>query len=1107
MKIRTLLIFTFFMCSTAGASAQGSRLLSVSAQNQPVRKILRQIEQQSDYLFFYDTDGIDKEKHISIEKNNNTIYEIMDDISDAAGFDYEIKGRHIILTSANPAAESPAANQSEEDKITGTVSNEDGEAIAGAAVTVKGATTAAITDENGSFSLVVPPDATIIVSRLGYHPLEIAVEGKSFINAVLKEDRKVLDEVVVVGYGTQRKGNLTGSVVSIKSEQLTIAPVSNVTHTLPGQLPGLVTKQSSGAPGFDEVSLLIRGFGNPLVIVDGVEGNINNIDASQIESISVLKDGSASIYGARAGNGVILVTTKRGVSGKPVITLNSSLTLQGVTRMIKPLSSGQYAQVLRENYINQHGTDVGAPFTEEEVQKYFDGSDPNYPNTDWFSFVFRKWAPLQNHRISIRGGGDRIKYYGFLGYTNQKTMVRENGGQFKRYNLQSNIDAKVTDRLSMFVDFSLIFEDRMFPYERMVNGSYLWACLYDTHARYPHTLPDPSYEAYGGNNMGSIAIASNMDKNGYNRSVSKTTNVSTSLTYDFKQVKGLKAKAFFFYRGYDEFVKIFRKQTDTYTYNYNTDEYTFAGSTNGETQLTEAYTRWRNITQQYSLSYDNVLGEAHGISGLLLFESIDYGSDYFQAIRDGFLTKTIDQLFAGSAETATNTGWGSEMGRASFVGRLNYSYRNKYLVETVLRADASAKFPRESRWGYFPSISLGWLISEESFMKNNLKALDYLKLRASYGASGNDDVGDFKYLSGYAIKGSAILGDQTISQIVSTGLANPNLTWEKIKIYNIGIDFSLLNRGLYGTLEGFKRQRSGIPASRYASLPSTFGAVLPVENLNSLSNRGFELTLGHAGKAGDLTYDISGNISWTRAKWDFYDEPAYEDPVQEFLHKQTGNWTDRLFGYKSDGLFTSQEEIDNLTFYYKDLGDNSTLRPGDIKYVDVNGDGVLDDADKVELGPGEIPHWMYGISGNFRYKNLDLALLFQGAFSYNFYLDFTRVNSAATYELRWTESSNDKNAALPRPGGAASNGWGSDYYIKGVSYLRLKSASLGYNLPQSLLKKIKISSARVYLAGTNLFTVSTLDKYGIDPEVPGELGGVYYYPQQRTISFGVNISF
>lgn len=717
--------------------------------------------------------------------------------------------------------------------------------------------------------------------------------------------------------------------------------------------------------------------------------------------------------------------------------------------------------------------------------------------------MFRNWAPQQNHNLSISGGSEKIKYFGFFGYTDQETMIKQNGGNYNRYNAQSNIDADITKNLKMTIDLSAAYENRMFPIRGLQNDGYAWQDYYNTKPWYPATLPDPSKIAWGGIDVGSIATVTNIDLMGYNLNKSQNLRGIVTFTYDFEKIKGLKAKAFVNYSDNLSYNKNFRKPIKFYTYNPSNEVYSVAASFN-ESNLGEGFGKSSVLTQQYSLNYDNTFNKDHHVSALALFESMDYKANNINAFRSNLLTPAIDQLFIGSTTGMGNNGSASEMGRVSYVGRLNYNFKDRYLLETILRADASAKFPTENRWGYFPSVSLGWVMSQEGFMKS-LRALDNLKLRASYGQSGNDAVGNFQYLSGYSVRGTAILDNAAQPGLYVTGLANPLLTWEKMAIYNAGLDFSFLNRKIYGTGDAFYRTRDGIPATRIASLPTTFGASLPPENLNSLDDRGFEFILGTSNKTGDFSYDISGNISWSRSKWIHYEEPDYTDPDQKNISQRSGQWTDRSMGYVSDGLFTSQDEINKLDFIYADLGGNSSLRPGDVKYKDLNGDKKLDWKDQKDIGKGTFPHWMYGFTGTLKYKNFDFTGLFQGAFGYNTMINLTMYPNSTEYDLRWTEQNNDPNALVPRLGGSSSNAYTSDYSYKSTAYIRLKTASLGYDVPKHILNKVGINKLRVYFAGTNLLTLSTLSKYGMDPETPS--GTIMVYPQQRTLSLGLNMSF
>lgn len=987
--------------------------------------------------------------------------------------------------------------------ITGTVRGaNDQEVIPGVTVRVKGLSTGTITNIDGQFNIEVDNDADVLIfSFIGMQTVEEQAGSRSLVDVLMTSGIMEMDEVVAVGYGTQRKGNLTGSVASVKSDKLTIAPTSSTTNSLTGTMPGLVSKQASGLPGADDATLSIRGFGTPLVIVDGIATEFNNIDANQIESVSILKDGAASIYGARAGNGVILVTTKKGNNSKPTINVNTSYTLQGFTSFLKASSSGQLAEMQRETHLNAGNSESDAPWTEEEVAKFYAGDDPNYPNTDWYDATFKDWAPQQNHNISLNGGSDKVRYYGFFGFTDQETTIRDNGGGYNRYNAQLKVDADVTDRLKVTMDVSIISENQELPVRGLQEDGALWQDYYSTEPWWPSSLPDADKVAWGGIATGSVYASSNMDISGYKRVKESTLRGTFMADYDFGDwVTGLTAKAFVNVNESKNYAKSYRIPVTYYTYDYDTEEYAVGGAYS-ESNLQEWFDNGLVITQNYSLNYSNVFNDVHRVSALALFESIDEAYHGISTFASDLLSPEMEVTPSGSSAA----GSASETGRTSYVGRLNYGYKDKYLIETIFRADASAKFAKEERWGYFPSVSLGWVVTGEEFMKD-VTALDFAKVRASYGESGNDNVGDFNFLSGYSMMaGTYILDGSSAEGIYITGLANPNLTWEEMITYNTGVDFSLLNRALYGTVEAFYRKREGIPGTRTNSLPSTFGASLPEENLHSQNNRGFELLLGTAGNSGDFKYDVSGNISWSRAKWDYYDEPVYEDEDQKRIYGNSGEWTDRVMGYDYDKLFTSQDEIDNLGYDYDVSGTtNDNLRLGDVMYNDINGDGVLDWKDQKEIGQGTTPHWIYGFSSNMSYKDFDMSFLFQGAFGYNTNIDIAQYNTEKKYTERWTAENNDAYALVPRLGGAGSNSATSELRYISTSYLRLKSFSLGYNIPKEVINKANISNLRIYFAGTNLLTFSNISKYGVDPEMPSSLK---YYPQQKTLSLGLNMTF
>lgn len=1005
-----------------------------------------------------------------------------------------------------------SVNQQQKIAVSGKVFDVDGEPIIGAYVIEKGVSTnGTITNSEGEFTLSVERNAVLEISYIGYKSQQVNVVAGKMITVILQEDTQALEEVVVVGYGQQRVATVTGAVSQIKTDKITVAPIANVTNALAGQLPGLVTKQESGIPGGDDAKLRIRGFDNPLVIVDGIETNLNNLDANQIETISILKDGAASIYGARAGNGVILVTTKRGTQSKPTISVNSSLTLQGSTKVIKPASSAERAQFEVDKWLNAGNDPTLVPYTEEEIQKYRDGSDPRYLNTNWFDETIRTFAPQQNHNVTLTGGNEAVKYYGYFGYNTQETILKKNGGHYDRYNFQTNIDAKVTERLSVAMDMQYFKEQRFYPSGADMadsNNNFWRDLVYAADPTYAISIPDQSKWAYAGVTYGNPVWATNTDYAGYQDKRDNTTQFRGEVKYDFKHLPGLYAKGVVIYRQNSFDQKNVKKQEQFYTYSAETDQYTYVRSSQDAQTISRSSRSNEKLVQQYSINYNNTFLDAHTVTGMFLYEYQHEKERAFNTSRGSFQSMAIEELFAGDPSTASNNSSSKNFGRISWIGRLNYSYLDRYMIETILRADASSRFAKSERWGYFPSVSLGWNLAKENFLRSS-DIVDNLKLRLSYGSSGYDNVANFAYLAGYEYNSTYTLGNTLISGLIPSGMANPNLTWEKMKLYNVGLDFSLLKRKLYGEVEYFYRKRTGIPGSRVNSLPSTFGASLPQENLNSQSTSGFEFRLGTSGKIEHFYFDIAGNIAYTRSKWVDYDEAEYTDPDEIRLYKKSGQFTDNRYGYVSEGLFTSQAEIDSWPLTFDALNnDNSSLRPGDIKFKDLNGDGVINWRDQKRIGRGSVPHWTFGLNLYLQYQNFDLSALFQGAFDYTTYIDMSVAPTELNYSNNWHETRNNSaNALNPRPNGSSTNWFYSDYRNHNTTYMRLKNLSLGYDVPSSLLAKIGISKFRLYVAGTNLFTLTNLRKYSVDPEMPEGYGAGIYYPQQYTMSVGCNLTF
>lgn len=1012
--------------------------------------------------------------------------------------------------------------------VTGNIVDTNGLPLPGANVVEKGLKNGATTNFDGNFNLTLQADnAVLVISYLGFITQEITVGDQTDIAVILEEDASKLEEIVVIGYGSRKKINLTGSVSTVQSKELAKVATSNVAEALTGKAPGLFIKQTQGVPGQDMATISIRGYGSPLVLVDGVESSWNRMDPNEIESISVLKDAAAAIYGSRAGNGVILITTKRGGNKDASVSYSTNYTFQSPT--VKPnfVSSWKYAELLREGELNNQ---LPYTYTEEEVQKFKDGTDPNYANENWYDAAFKKSSIMQSHSINVSGGAEKIKYFLNAGYLKQLGMFKSEDLKFNRYNVRSNIDAQLNKRLKISFDLALRSENNEAPQAGGGDFSSIeqtWINLKTALPVYPASLPDPSRAAYSGFLTRSPVAQTNSDFTGSQKNIARYFFGRIGFEYLIPGIEGLELKANINYTANEKVTKTLDKPFEVFSYNYDSEEYASFGF-NGTNRLDERTSRYTKIMPVVSLNYDHTFGD-HDVQALLLGEGIDTEFSFLSGGRRDLLSSDIPYLFSGSTENAVNNGGAVETGRMSYVGRVNYAYKNKYLFEASVRLDASHKFPTDSRWGTFPSVSAAWKISEESFIKDNISFINTLKLRASFSKSGNDNVEAFKYLTGYEILTATssvyLFGDDLYRQIRSVGLPNPQITWLDMTNYNVGLDASFAN-GLLGLeFDVFYRLTDNIFGQPLDTYPSTFGAELPKLNLNSTEDRGFELTINHRNKIGnDFKYQVSGSVSYARQKYKKFAESAYEDPDEQRIFQKTGNYTNRWIGYKSDGIFMSQDEIDNHSVD-QDQASNSTLRPGDIKYIDLNEDNIIDWRDQDKIGYGTFPDLTYGLNLQMSYKRFNISALFQGASLFNNNVsDIMRgplQNNSNIYEYhykyRWQpdpENPNvniNPNAKLPAilgdgSGTNTNNNKNSDFWLKDGTYLRLRNLNVGYDFSEEINKALGTSSFRISLSGTNLFTLSRLGIYknAIDPE---QTSYQKFYPPSKTFSVGLNLTF
>jgi len=984
---------------------------------------------------------------------------------------------------------SPVTNQQE---VSGTVvSDKNDMPLAGVNVMVKGRQEGTITDFDGNYELSLSdPDVTLVFSSIGFKTKEVPVNGNSVLNVRLEEDLGQLDEVVVIGYGEQTRSNISGAVSEIKPEELDQNPAPNLSNALVGQTAGIIATQRSGSPGNDASDIFIRGIGttgnaSPIYVIDGIVRSARDfaqLNANEIESFSVLKDAaSAAVFGVRGGNGVVLVTTKRGTEGKMQINFSSSLGVQERTRDPDLLGSYEYAQLYNEALTNQGDEPM---FSQDDLDKYLNQTSPDtHPDVNWLS-VLKNTALLRKYGFSANGGSEKVRYATSLSFLDQDGIVPSNN--FKRYNFRSNIDADVTNTTQLSFDLSGRDERT-----NNVAAPELFRWLVSTAPnRYPIKWSNGTYSG------GPAYLA--LPENGYRNRAIMALKGRLQLLQQLP-VDGLSIKAI---ASYD---KTFTNQKNylfpqTRSFGRMSDG-TFVQQPLGTTDLYQDHNDFQSITLETHINYDQEFGKSD-VSALVLYTQTEEKWQFMSAYRDQF-TLAIDELDFGGVANRTNRGYSGRGARRGVVGRLNWTYNDRYIVEGSFRADASEQFAPGQRWGYFPSASLGYLVSRESFLANS-NTIDFLKFRGSYGILGNDRIGGsrFLYLQAFNQSGSAVFGDGEVQPaIVEGNLANPDVTWETVKKLNVGFDATLWNRNLSVTFDYFYDKRSDILGRRNLSVPSLLGVGLPVENLSKVNNKGFEVVLGHENAIGeDFRYSLNGNFTYAKNEIVFIDEPETANPNI----RMTGRPIGAQFGYRDLGLFQTQEEVDNAATQVGDIA------PGDIRYEDINGDGVIDDLDRTYIGSANTPEMIFGLNGSMSYKNFDLAFLFQGATSvYQYYAGeaawpfFLGTSAAYVKNLdRWTPDNRD--ASEPRVLiEAANNQAGSSFWLRDASYIRLKNVELAYNIPVKTFKDDFIQGARIYVNGNNVHTWSKIANF--DPE-NGDARG-WNYPQMRIWNVGINLNF
>jgi TonB-linked SusC/RagA family outer membrane protein len=1064
-------------------------------KHETLKNVLKEVERQTGLSIIYKVDEVNESQSITETFKKTPIKVVLSKILDN-DLEYLIQNRMIIIQKKGSKTTNQK-NTSNLIPISGVIFDVDGKPIIGASIRQKGQKVGAISDISGKFNIQVPEDGMLEVTYVGYQNQVIPIKGKHNFNITLRDNSKLLDEIIVVGYGTQRKVNLTGAVAMITSKDIETSHTSSTSTLLAGRIPGVISMTTTGFPG-QGATVSIRGKSSwnnapVLYVVDGIEidkSGFDQINIDEIESISVLKDASAAVYGSRAANGVILVTTKRGKEGKPKFTFSTNLGISSPTNYPKLLNAYQYSTLWNEaesnmGYDKNSETDAHLFYTDEQIE------NAKTESSNWFNETFMKHSLNQKYNMSINGGSSRIKYFMSLGYLKDEGMYK--GIDFERYNLRANIDATINKYLDIRLDIEGVERHMKQP---QVSASSLFEYVVRRSPLDKIYNSDGSYY-----DMGNRHPIAERDHSGYDKNQNNTYRAKLGFNFQIPHINDLKLQALFSYVRGSTHSKSFTIPYSLYL--LNEDGSVANERIYGKTALSEEMNMGHNLTTTIKLSYDKTFKD-HSLSGLLVYEQYDMLGSTLGASRTNYPFTSIDQIFAGgNDDERENWGSASQDARKGFIGRFNYSYKDRYLAEFSFRYDASLKFHPDHRWGFFPSFSLGWRLSEEKFMKD-FKNLDNLKIRASYGVLGNDAVGGWQWTTSYSFDNAYIFNQSAIKTIVSGGIPNINLTWEKTASYNLGIDASFYKGLISFEADIFHKRTYDILGSRNASMPGTFGATLPSENYGVVTVNGFELQLNHNNHIGEFNYHIGGNISWARNK-----------VVQEDYATGIEPWNNpigKTLGYRACfvalGLFQTNEEAAEWPRFK-----STQPTAGDVKYADLNNDGILDERDKkVVSAYNNTPEIMFGINMTANWKGFDLNILFQGAAHRNVMLSgfstqmFINGNSNLPkylYDDHWSE--NNKNARYPKAWGADHpiNNKTSTFWLFNGDYIRLKDIELGYSIPKNFLTKLGVERLRLYISGNNLFSLNHLPGY--DPEKQD--GGLNYYPQQKVFNMGLNITF
>ena len=1127
MKISLFLLIASFLNVTASSYSQNTKI-TLNLDDVVIKEVFSEISNKTDFKFLYSEKDFDVNRKVSVNVEKEQIESILDLLFSETSIRYQIVDNQVVLSKNEFTAAVVAPAKSSailQELISGVVTDDSRMPLPGVSIKIVGTSRGADTDFDGNFSIQASEGDVLEFSYVGMKTQLITIETSKTLNLVMIADENILDEVVIVGYGTQKKKSLTAAVSQIESAEIQTTTATSLAQKLQGKVAGLNIRQTDGAPGFFRNSINIRGFGEPIYVIDGVlrggSADFQRLSSSDIESISVLKDASAAIYGLNAANGVIIVTTKKGKKGKANFTYNGSYGVSTPTDIPVMANAAQYSTLRNEANLN---AGLSPLYSEEQLALW---NSSEFKSTDWSKETLLNSSHRQQHDISASGGSDDVSYYFNLGFMQDNGLLKSGDINYTKFNFRSNVSAKVTKNITATFNIAAFTDKRESPIWNMFN---IWRGTVSSlpiNPAYANNNTDYLHRVQDGQAMNPVAIAQS-DLTGYARNEDNVFQTAFDVNYEVPYVKGLELKAKVSYD--PRFAQAKSLAKDFVLYDYDIENETYDETAfNKPAWIRNDYNNSKLLTLQAQANYKTTIADNHNVAGLLVFEQREQTgrAAFIRKFYDFFTNDQIDQATDTNAESGGNE---VTIRNMSYIGKLNYDYKGKYLLELIARYDGSYRYHPDVRWGLFPSISGGWRISDEAFMQD-ISWLSNLKLRASFGVVGQDAGAPFQYIPAFSTTGGGTY--EFDEGMLTNGAATPSivneeLTWMESKIVDFGIELGLFKHTLNITADVYQRDRTGLLAYRNVTIPNTFGGTLPQENLNSDRVQGIEFSATYNNNIGEFKYNISGNYNLARTMNVYIESAPFTSSWSQYRSGASNRWNDMVWQYNVLGQFQNSEEILTAPIQGGTTG-NSLELPGDFRYEDLNGDGVIDGNDQRPNAYNETPKSNFGLTLAGQWRGFDFSMLFQGAA--NFTARYTHAystmfwgegNLPAYFEDRWHKADySDQNSAwVPGKWPALRVGSdqapqlyaASDVWRRDASYVRLKNIELGYTLDNNGLRKAGISSVRIYSNASNVYTWADEFIKPFDPEKVADSNSQgtsagWSYPILRTVNFGVNLKF